>query len=257
MKWVKLVILTILFSGLTSAIQASPPAPVTDLQILFMDEPREERAFQLVWTAPTSDIYGNPIVIDSYQVYMWFTPHFEIEESVLLGEVSDTCYTFVDPDQWYPGAFFQVTAFGSSQMPPPEMVFVPAGTFSMGHEETNGVPVHQVTLTRDFFIGISEVTNGEYIQGLDWAYSSGLLEYVSNSSIVAHDRVLINPSHSGCEILWNGENFELEPVYSGNYEGLSAWMHPVLEVSWYGAACFCDWLSIQEGLHHFTMATGR
>ncbi len=37
----------------------------------------------------------------------------------------------------------------------------------------------------------------------------------------------------------------------GDYQGQSSANHPVKNVTWYGAACYCDWISIMEGLVPF------
>jgi formylglycine-generating enzyme required for sulfatase activity len=242
----------VLVAALSTIAYSAQSIPVDDLHIELMGEPLvQERSYQLTWSAPSEDVYGNEIEIESYKLYLWFTPFFEVEESVLLVETVDTCYTFLDPDDWYLSAFFRVTAVGNSIIPPPEMVFVPAGSFTMGQDGTNGTPVHEVTITNDFLTGMYEVTNGEYLMGLQMAYDQGLLQYVGDNAVMAHDKFLINPNHTGCEIAWSGTEFILEPVYDGDYEGLDSYDHPVLEVSWYGAACYCDWLSLQEGLEPF------
>ena len=49
-----------------------------------------------------------------------------------------------------------------------------AGDFVMGDGvSTCGMQEHPVTLTRDFFLGQHEVSNGEYLQLLQWAYDEG------------------------------------------------------------------------------------
>ena len=47
-----------------------------------------------------------------------------------------------------------------------ELKLIPAGTFSMGSENGDGdeQPVHQVTITRPYYVGIYEVTNGQWKQ---------------------------------------------------------------------------------------------
>lgn len=56
----------------------------------------------------------------------------------------------------------------------PEMVPVPAGTFTMGDGwALCGEDMHEVTLTRDFYLGQHEVTNEEYLAGVQWAFDHG------------------------------------------------------------------------------------
>ncbi len=245
------VILLLLIISFCTSVFASTPTPVDDLQIEIIEGTLPpEREFRLTWSAPIEDIYGNAIIIDNYKLYFSSLPYYGIEEGMLLTETSDTCFTFTDPDYWYVSAFFRVVAVGETQLPPLVMITIPAGTFTMGQ---NGIaePEHEVTLTNDFALCEHEVTNGEFCLRMQWAYEQGLLQSVSNTAVTAHDKVLINPNHTGCEIAWNGSEFILEPVYSGDYEGMVSFDHPVLEVSWYGAACYCDWLSLQEGLTPF------
>jgi formylglycine-generating enzyme required for sulfatase activity len=64
------------------------------------------------------------------------------------------------------------------------MVLVPAGTFQMGGEGTDCEDVHEVTLTRAFYLGLHEVTNREYRDALQWAYDLGHATYDAGSSLV-------------------------------------------------------------------------
>lgn len=47
-----------------------------------------------------------------------------------------------------------------------ELVFIPAGTFTMGTDDRNAAaqttPARQVTITRPFYLGKTEVTNGQF-----------------------------------------------------------------------------------------------
>jgi formylglycine-generating enzyme required for sulfatase activity len=92
------------------------------------------------------------------------------------------------------------------------MAHIPAGTFQMGQD---GVvtPVHSVTLTRGFYIGIYTVTQEQY-QAVMGA----------------------NPS-------WFHGGAGLEPA-AGEVQA----RRPVETVSWYDAIVFCNRLSMQQGL---------
>jgi formylglycine-generating enzyme required for sulfatase activity len=109
-------------------------------------------------------------------------------------------------------------------------------------------PEHEVTLTRGFMMGMTEVTSAEYCEALNWANEQGLLSEASSSSARAHGQELLDVNDSRCEIGWNGSAFFVETVYQGSYGGQPADNHPVKEVSWYGSACYCDWLSMQADL---------
>ena len=88
---------------------------------------------------------------------------------------------------------------------------IEAGTFTRGgqHGEHGGTPVHQVTLTRDFFMGIHPVTREQF-----------------------HAVMNANPSGSGGTLA------------SGEVQG----RRPVDNVNWYHAIAFANRLSILQGL---------
>jgi len=150
--------------------------------------------------------------------------------------------------------------------PADAMVLVPAGTFTMGRVNVNG-PVHEVTLTRDFLIGRREVTNGEYLEALQWAWNQGLLTFANwgaGLGVMQHGQFLLMISQ-------NDDRFEIrfdqalqqfvlhagtasDGVTGPGYafpDGYDPADHPVKHVTWYGAACYTDWRSQMEGLPPF------
>jgi len=85
-------------------------------------------------------------------------------------------------------------------------------------------PQHQVTLTKGFYMGKYAVTVGQYVKFLE---ATG--------------------KESGVD--WNDHDCPLSRS-SGRYtlrDGRS-WNQPMVEVSWYGAAMYCNYLSEKEGL---------
>ncbi|MBN1459155.1 MAG: SUMF1/EgtB/PvdO family nonheme iron enzyme [Armatimonadetes bacterium] len=131
---------------------------------------------------------------------------------------------------------------------PQGLVLVPSGTFFMGDgTSTCGQHEREVTLTRDFYLGQHEVTNQEYLDALRWAYGHG---YVTATTSSVRDNLdgstvelLDLDSSYGSEIAFDGGDFYLSSAGHGiNPE------HPVKVVTWHGAARFCDWLSLQQGL---------
>ena len=158
------------------------------------------------------------------------------------------------------GRFFTVTA-EEVATPPTDFLLVHAGTFTMGQMGA-AMPEHPITLTESFYLAEHEVTNQEYISALQWAYENDLVT-VAGDWVQAHGENLVDLGDQSC-----GELFfdsELEVFYlqagSGDYgswgpafaypEGYDPADHPVKQVSWFGAACYCDWLSMQQELPPF------
>jgi len=139
----------------------------------------------------------------------------------------------------------------------PGFTYVPAGSFWMGSliGECVEQPVHQVTLTSDYYLGSQQVTNEEYRSALQWAYDSGYVT-VSSSSVLAYGVVLLTLASDACEITFSEGVFGLRESPHNHAQiaypdGYDPAVHPVKEVTWYGAACYCDWLSEMEGLEPF------
>ncbi len=63
--------------------------------------------------------------------------------------------------------------------------------------------------------------------------------------------MLLELSNPECQITFSAGIFTLETVYQGEFAGESSADHPVMRVSWFGAACFCDWRSEMDGLTQF------
>ncbi|MCK5861539.1 MAG: SUMF1/EgtB/PvdO family nonheme iron enzyme, partial [Candidatus Hydrogenedentes bacterium] len=129
---------------------------------------------------------------------------------------------------------------------PGEMVSIAAGTFQMGDPWVEGkpseLPVHEVTLSA-YEIGKYEVTNREYADVLNWANGQGYLTTVSTTTADAYGVQLLDVDASTCQITWTGSQFVVD-----TRDGHSMADHPVVEVSWYGAAVYCNWLSERQGL---------
>ncbi|MCK4414382.1 MAG: SUMF1/EgtB/PvdO family nonheme iron enzyme [Candidatus Eisenbacteria sp.] len=139
--------------------------------------------------------------------------------------------------------------------PPSGMVTVPAGVFIMGDGVVPcGVDEHEVTLTRDFYLGQHEVTNQEYITMVQWAYERGHVTATAGSvqdDLDGSTEELLNLDSGFCEIVFDGGVFSLRNAgYGINPD------HPVKEVTWFGAVRFCDWLSLQAGLSRAYEHTG-
>jgi formylglycine-generating enzyme required for sulfatase activity len=146
----------------------------------------------------------------------------------------------------------------------PAMIAVPRGTFKMGWDylaDTSVVapypptvsagpsgPVRIVTLTNDYQIGKYEITNAEYCAMLNYALWKGYLagDYRNNVTVEnaqgdAQELLNLDADYEGkpCEIYFNGTVFVVRP-------GLE--QRPVVYVSWYGAAFYCNILGEWQGL---------
>lgn len=125
------------------------------------------------------------------------------------------------------------------------LVAVPGGEFLMGQSDV-AEPVHAVSLSRGFLLGKTEVTHQQYLAVLHWAVEQGLAQ-VGAGTVTAHGEELVNLDHEYCQVGWGSGGLVLEPLQGGHDYGRSPASHPMIEVTWYGAACFCDWLTLLEG----------
>ncbi len=133
-----------------------------------------------------------------------------------------------------------------SEEPQGGLVLIPAGTFWMGAQDSelgavdDEYPRHHVTLTHSFYIQSTEVTNQQYMDMAQWAVDHGYATATASSlrdNLDGSTAELLDLDDSNCEIDFAGGTFTC--VNPG---------HPVKEVTWYGAAAYCDWLSLSKGL---------
>lgn len=131
--------------------------------------------------------------------------------------------------------------------PPIGMLNVPAGTFQMGDPFNEGGanerPVHTVPLS-SYAIDQYEVTNQQYAAALNWAYAQSTLITVTGGVVYKFNSGTSFPycdttsSSSASRVTWNGTTFGVVAGWE-NY--------PIVRVSWYGAAAYCNWRSTMEG----------
>jgi formylglycine-generating enzyme required for sulfatase activity len=125
-------------------------------------------------------------------------------------------------------------------------VLIPADTFTMGSpydepEREEQETLHTVTLTNDFYISKTEVTNQQYADMAQWAYDRGYCtatSYEVRDTLDGSNWLLLDLDDSDCEISFSEGTFSVDPGKE---------YYPVLEVNWYGAVSYCDWLSMKEG----------
>ncbi len=116
---------------------------------------------------------------------------------------------------------------------PLTMVRIEPGTYLMGRypgergSESDEVPQHAVTFASGFWLGMYEVTIGQYLAYLR----------------TARDESGVDWSDSDCPITRDRGTYALR----GNDFGQSE-SQPMAEVSWFGAQGFCAWVARETGL---------
>jgi formylglycine-generating enzyme required for sulfatase activity len=117
-----------------------------------------------------------------------------------------------------------------------KLVLIPAGTFLMAspkddlnrsHEEG---PQREVTISRPFYLGVCEVTRGQFAA---FVKDAGYKTEAEKEST----------GHA-----WDGKKIAMIPGASWRKTGFEqADDHPVVNVSWNDAAAFCEWLGKKAG----------
>ena len=136
----------------------------------------------------------------------------------------------------------------SIEVTPPliKTIFVEGGTFEMGctSEQSDcyndALPVHTVTVN-SLYIGKYEVTNAQVVEVFNWALQQGKITISSTTlqNAEGDQQELLDLDANKCQISYDGTQLYVE----NNYDD-----YPVIEISWYGAAAFCNYLSEREGL---------
>jgi formylglycine-generating enzyme required for sulfatase activity len=127
----------------------------------------------------------------------------------------------------------------SAAVPSPVMVLVPAGTFTMGSPEMEldrgafGETRHQVTIRNAFYIAAKELSVGEFRRFVEDT------KYVTTAE--ADGGAKIYDEANGKWVFRAGADWRNPGFRQGDD-------HPVVCVSWFDAAQYCNWLSVKEGL---------
>ena len=114
---------------------------------------------------------------------------------------------------------------------PNGFVAVPAGTAA------GGTP----TITEPFYISTYEVTNDQMRQVMQWAYDQGGLITATASTVQnaqGGSQELLDLDDSACQVSFSSGTFSVDSGKGG---------YPCVEVTWYGAAAYCNYLSTKEG----------
>ncbi len=128
---------------------------------------------------------------------------------------------------------------------PNAMIAIPAGSFEMGDHfgawDADERPVHTVHISA-LLVGATEVTNRQYCEYLNEAL--GDKQVAVQEGIVCGTRrnepyCNVREFDSWTQISFSRGHFVVSPGKEH---------HPMLEVSWFGAAAYCNWLSERQGL---------
>jgi formylglycine-generating enzyme required for sulfatase activity len=218
----------------------------------------------LSWPPVTSDIYGGTdIILEHYKVYSSYDFWFEPEEGSLIATTENCEYQIDLSRERELMAAYCVTAVGSgSGQPEAGMVLVPAGSFTMGPDPYGNGSAHPVSLTRRLWMDETEVTNSEYLIALQWAYDHALVT-VDTVTVTAYGVELLDLDDEDCEIAFSPTTGQFTLMMRDHItqygwgpgqaypDGYDPAVHPVKEVTWYGAASYCDWRSEMNGLVSF------
>ncbi|MBN1124260.1 MAG: SUMF1/EgtB/PvdO family nonheme iron enzyme [Sedimentisphaerales bacterium] len=130
-----------------------------------------------------------------------------------------------------------------------DMNLIPGGTFQMGDNfaewQSDELPLHTVTIS-SFYIGRCEVTNQQYCEYLNSAIQLGQI-VVTNGFVYKADSgtkyvYCDTNEYPDNQIAFSDGTFLL-PLKSGRDMNRD----PMSNVTWVGAAAYCNWRSEQEG----------
>ncbi len=99
---------------------------------------------------------------------------------------------------------------------------------------------HQVDLNTDFKIMTTEVTNAQYVAAANWAVARGYA--------VLEDQVLRDNQEGSVNQLLDLTDGDHEISIQDGLLVCRNPNHPVKEVTWYGAAAYCDWVTQHQNL---------
>jgi formylglycine-generating enzyme required for sulfatase activity len=148
----------------------------------------------------------------------------------------------------------------------PDLVLILDETFTMGNSFTNlypnegwdsELPLHEVPVG-SFYVGKFELTNEEMAETLQWAYTNGLVELghtvvtnigVGYTNIVTNLNGMVrNTEGISYELLDLDSEYPQVLFTNGAFTTQAGKTNfPCIEVTWYGALAFCNYLSDREG----------
>lgn len=124
----------------------------------------------------------------------------------------------------------------------PRLILIPAGNFLMGSPEeeagryANEGPQHKVVFEKPFFLGLTEVTVGQFRRFVE-ATGYKTDGERNTGSFMRDDSIKFGKWRLRKEVNWR-QNHEGKPSLDEN---------PVVHVSWYDAQAYLAWLSKESG----------
>ncbi|PID29126.1 MAG: hypothetical protein CR982_03720 [Candidatus Cloacimonadota bacterium] len=164
-----------------------------------------------------------------------------IIDSEILEAGDHTIYGEAVDNHGAKGRSEEITFLLKNKKLPIDFMPIPRGSFLMGSDsyEINEKPIHFVSLSRDFYMSKTEITNSQFVDVINFALENSFIEVPNNlgiiKNIVGESKPLYKINHS---LYMEGGVF----VVKAGFENF-----PVSNVSWYGAAFFCNMLSLMEG----------
>jgi formylglycine-generating enzyme required for sulfatase activity len=137
-----------------------------------------------------------------------------------------------------------------------DMAYMPDGEFEMGDHHGDNIrydlPVHAVYLD-SFFMSKYEITNQQYCDYLNSAEDAneikvdGGIVYASSDDSNSYPYCVTSRSNSNSQIDYNDVFATFSVRTKPAVGGRDMSDDPMVMVSWYGAAAYCNWRSQQEG----------
>ena len=230
------------------------PPDLSGLTITPADGAIDATDRELTWSGATDATSG----ITSYRVLLDATDPPTTE--IYAGSETSCPTGVLQPETTYHWHLIAIDAVGNESTSdvfsfttdptPIGFVTIPSGQFEMGSPDTepghqsDEEPQHMVTLNGSYWMQSTEVTNAQYAELAQWAldHDPPLVTATTGSlrdALGAETEELLDLNDSDYEISYSGGTFTVD---AGQED------HPVKEVTWYGAAAYCDWLSLREGL---------
>jgi formylglycine-generating enzyme required for sulfatase activity len=141
---------------------------------------------------------------------------------------------------------------------PVDYRIVNSGTFIIGSpddelgSQSDERPQLSITLSNDFYVKATEVTNQQYIALAQWAYNRGHCQVTSDRS---DDLILMDVLDGSMQPIYILSDERYAVAFDQESERFSLRTsapasHPCqpISVSWHAAAAYCDWMSLKDDL---------